>query len=221
MGSTRLPGKVLHRIKNKPMLLFLIERLKFVKNLDLIVVATTNKKIDDSICKLADDAGVEYFRGSEDDVLGRVTKASDRFEAKITIQLTADNPIIDPMIITDYLKKFKEYNPDFLTNSFIKSYPNGMDVSIFKTSFLRFIEKNATEKSFREHVPLYVKKNINSHNIIQIKAPKKLNRPELSVTVDEKKDFILVEKIIESLYDKKKDFGCIDIINYLDKNNRG
>ena len=83
----------------KPLLIHLIENLKSLDEIDDIVVATTTNLKDDIICKYLDKMNVSYFRGDEMDVLGRVTKASIKFEADVVIQLTADNPLIDPKII--------------------------------------------------------------------------------------------------------------------------
>ena len=47
MSSTRLPGKVLKNIGEKPLIKFLIDRLKKSELTDSIVVACTNNKNDD------------------------------------------------------------------------------------------------------------------------------------------------------------------------------
>ena len=53
MGSTRLPGKVLMDIVGKPMLWHVINRLMKAELLDTIVIATTTKKEDRPVMKLA------------------------------------------------------------------------------------------------------------------------------------------------------------------------
>ena len=42
MSSTRLPGKVMMKIKNVQMISLLVDRLKQVKNINKIVVAKTS-----------------------------------------------------------------------------------------------------------------------------------------------------------------------------------
>ena len=46
MGSTRLPGKVLKKYKEKTPLCILIERLKKIKKIKKIIISTTNLKED-------------------------------------------------------------------------------------------------------------------------------------------------------------------------------
>ena len=83
MVSTRLPGKVLMEVLGQPLLSFQIERLKFSKTIDQIIIATTLKPEDDPVVELARQADVTVFRGSEDDVL-------DRYYQAATIDFTVD-----------------------------------------------------------------------------------------------------------------------------------
>ena len=71
MGSNRLPGKVLKDISGKPMLWHVTERIRHCKNVNSIIVATTNNKEDSIIANLAVKWGINIFRGNEDDVLSR------------------------------------------------------------------------------------------------------------------------------------------------------
>ena len=50
MGSSRLPGKVMLEANNHPLIYQLIKRLKYINNLDQIIIATTNNKKDDLFC---------------------------------------------------------------------------------------------------------------------------------------------------------------------------
>src|ERR1700730_18242390 len=83
MTSTRLPGKVLLPCLGRPMLELMIERVKRSRYLDTIVIATTTNGTDNPIVELAEKLGVGYFRGSEFDVVGRVTTAMERVEADV------------------------------------------------------------------------------------------------------------------------------------------
>jgi CTP:phosphocholine cytidylyltransferase-like protein len=79
MDSTRLPGKVLMDINGKPMLSRVIERLKKVKCVDEIIVATTNRVIDDQILELALKENVSCYRGAPYDVLSRYYESAKQF----------------------------------------------------------------------------------------------------------------------------------------------
>ena len=46
MSSTRLPGKVLLKVKNKTILDHLVKRIKLVNKINKIIVATTKNETD-------------------------------------------------------------------------------------------------------------------------------------------------------------------------------
>ena len=71
MTSTRLPGKVLMEVMGRPLLNYQIERLHFSKMFDNIIITTTTNKEDDPIVELVQKEGLNFHRGSEDDVLDR------------------------------------------------------------------------------------------------------------------------------------------------------
>jgi len=82
MGSTRLFGKVLKKLGESTLLEILIERLKRNRITDEIMIATTTNPIDDPIVELAKKLGVNYYRGSENDVLDRFYNAAKENQAE-------------------------------------------------------------------------------------------------------------------------------------------
>ena len=99
MSSSRLPGKHLLNANGKPMIQHLIERLKTISLIDEIVVATTTKATDDKLVDFVSTIGAKVFRGSENDVMGRVVEAGRTFDAEVVCEVTGDCPIIDPELI--------------------------------------------------------------------------------------------------------------------------
>ena len=72
MGSTRLPGKVMRFLVGKPVLWHVVDRLRFCKKIETIIVATTTEPEDDVIEDWCCAHGVRCFRGSQEDVLDRI-----------------------------------------------------------------------------------------------------------------------------------------------------
>ena len=64
-GSKRLKNKLFLKVNKNIALDFFFNRLKKVKSLDEIIIATSKKKIDDKINKFAQDKKIKCFRGSE------------------------------------------------------------------------------------------------------------------------------------------------------------
>jgi spore coat polysaccharide biosynthesis protein SpsF len=106
MTSTRLPGKVMKPIRNKPMLEYQLERLARVERTDALVVACTTNKADTPIVELCRRLGVEVFRGSEEDVLLRYYGAAKAHGAEVIVRVTSDCPLIDPQVIDAVIRCF-------------------------------------------------------------------------------------------------------------------
>ncbi len=99
MTSTRLPGKVLKEVLGKPLLWYQIERLRRVKEIEQIVLATTTNQDDDSIVEFCKKEGVSVYRGSEDDVLDRYYQAACMYHADPVMRITADCPLLDVEVV--------------------------------------------------------------------------------------------------------------------------
>ena len=106
MASTRLPGKVLLKIINKTVLHHLTDRIKLVKNINKTIVATTTNNKDLEIINWCKKKNINYFRGSEENVLERVYKAAKKFKLDTIVLITGDCPIVDHNIISETLNIF-------------------------------------------------------------------------------------------------------------------
>jgi spore coat polysaccharide biosynthesis protein SpsF len=219
MTSSRLPGKVIMKVRKKILIAYLVERLKKIKNLDDIILCTTKNKTDDELVKEAEKLNIKCFRGSENNVLGRVVNALKKFKADVVVQITADCPIIDYKIIKQAITIYNKNNYDCVSNSFVRSFPDGMDVSVVNSKSLIKTNILAKKKKHREHVTLFIKENPKIFKIKNLIASKKNYWPELGVTLDEKKDYLLIKKIINFFYHKKYFFECSDIIELVRKKN--
>ncbi len=216
MSSSRLPGKVLMTAANKPFLLHLVDRLKRVKKIDKIIIATTNNKKDEAIIKFCKKNNISFFRGSEDNVMQRVILAAKKYKLDLITEVTGDCPIIDYRIIDQCLEIFLSNKVDYVTNCHIRSYPDGMDVQVYKLRTLIKSSKMTKNKLDQEHVTLHIRKNPSIFKTINLMPNRDIYWPELGLTLDEHKDYLLLKKIIEHFYKKKnKLFSCEDVINFL------
>lgn len=219
MNSSRLPGKHMLLINKKPVIWYLIQRLKLVKKINKIVLATTVNKIDDVLVDFAKKTKIFFYRGSESDVIGRVTEAAKKFKAKNIVDISGDCPLIDPELIELSIKTYEINSPDFISTAAFWSYPGGTDVNIYNIGTIKEVNKNVIKKEEREHVCPYIVKNNKKFKNIYLVAPRSLNYNNIVLTLDEKKDFILIKKIINFFFKKKNFFFSItDIVNLYKKN---
>lgn len=199
MASTRLPGKVLKKIGGKFILEILANRLKRAKRISSIVVATTERKEDDKIVELAKKLSVEWFRGSEDDVLTRFVEASRTVNADIIVRITSDNPLTDPELMDGLIKAHLESEADY--THCIES-PLGTSVEVVNRGILERIDPVAKDAEYREHVTLYIREHPKLFKIHTVKAEDfGLNYPDFRLTVDTEEDLELMRKLQENLGD--------------------
>lgn len=218
MGSTRLPGKIFYKANNKTFLWHLINRLKQVKQINQIILATTTNKNDDVLKIFANKNKINYFRGSEINVKKRVLDAAKKFNVKNIVSITADCPVLDINLISQVIDVYKIHEVDFVTNSDLRSYPDGMDVSIFSTKTLQKSYRLTKSDYYREHTTLFIKHNKKIFKQINIVAPKNIYYPQLGLTLDEYEDYVFLKKIIEYFMSKKNYFfSCDEIIKLLKK----
>ncbi len=196
MDSRRFPKKILAKINGKPILWWVINRVKKV-NCDEIIVATTRRKIDKPIIEIAQKSKVNYFKGSKEDVLDRYYRTAEKFHGDIIIRITADCPLIDYQIINKLVKKFLSKKIDYIAID-DKTFPKGMDAECFTFNSLKKAWINAKMKSEREHVTPYIWKNPRKFEISKIKLKHKIKiLPRL--VVDYPNDLFVIRKIFSKL----------------------
>ena len=226
-GSTRFPKKVLSKINGTSLIEHIIYRVKKVKKIDKIILATTRKKEDNILCRLAKKNNIYCFRGSENDLVDRYYKAAIHFNANFILRLPADNPIPEPIeydrLIEYHLKSKNDFSSN-ICNFKSNGYPNGIGVEIFNFKALEKIWKFQKNERFREHITLnfydYDKKKAYKKfrfKLGTIKCPGKISRPELVLDVNYKKDLILIKKIYH-FFSKNRNFSIYDVINWYDNN---
>lgn len=217
MGSTRLPGKVIRQVLEKPLLEYQLERVGRAKLIDEIIMATTDQKIDDPIVLLCKTLGISYYRGSENDVLNRYFEAASQAKADVVVRLTADCPLIDPVQIDKVIERYLllQYELLYVSNVLKRSFPRGMDTEVFSVQALKEADQKAKAKLDREHVTKYMVNNIRSFHLENVTNNQDDSHHRW--TVDTIEDFIFIKRIIETLYPHKPNFTMEDIITLLDQ----
>ena len=216
MGSSRLPGKVLADVHGRPMLQWLLDRLCAVKLIDEIVVATTLSPEDNVLVDWLSKKNVAYFRGSEDDVLERFYECAKIHQAELVIRITADDPLKDPGIITQAIRMVAD-NPglDYCSNSINPSYPEGLDIEVFRFSALEKSFQEARLSSEREHVTPYIWKNPDLFNVASLEFDRDLSHWRW--TVDKPNDLQFIRAVYyEFINQPLAPFS--EIISFLERN---
>lgn len=189
LGSSRLPGKVLKKLGSKTVLENIIDRISRSKQIDKVVVATTDSTTDDKLAEyVSKELGYEVYRGSEDDVLSRFYHCAKENNSEIIIRVTADDPMKDHQIIDEAIDYIKEDNSlDYCSNTIKPTFPEGLDIEVFKFSALEKAFHQAKLQSEREHVTPYIWKNSDIFNIRNFTYSENIS--EWRWTLDNEKDY--------------------------------
>ena len=205
-GSTRLPGKVLKKVNGNSLLQIHLDRVKKCKKVNEIMVATTVNDEDHVIFNNAKKWGFSAFRGSESNVLDRFYQAVKDKDADWIVRVTSDCPLLDPQLVDDVITYAQNYNYDYVSNGVVEHFPDGQDVEVFKFSALKLAWENAKLVSELEHVTPYIINNsdvkggriFSGHNY-QCEQ----DYSHIRMTVDEPRDFDLIEHLIQKLGTEK------------------
>lgn len=215
-SSSRLPGKVLKPILGEPMLARHIERLRRSHRIDRLIVATSIEASDNPLANLCATLGVECFRGSLNDVLDRFYQAAVPYQPEHLLRLTGDCPLADPEVIDGIIDFHLSGGYDYSTNALQPTFPDGLDVEVFRFSCLEEAWKEATLNSEREHVTPFIHRRPERYRVGHYKQAQDLSW--LRWTVDQPEDFAMVEAIYNALYPSKPDFTTADILAFLADN---
>lgn len=200
--STRLPGKIFKIIdfdKGKTILDEVIYRLKLVPEIDQIIIATTTNSEDDLTVEIAKNNNVDYYRGSEQNVLERYYKAATTNSINAVVRITSDCPFVDPGVVSSLIKLFKDNKYDYASNTVVRTYPHGLDCQIASYETLSDIYSVAHDKYHIEHVFTYLKDHSDRYLIGSLESKDSKHSNNIRVTVDTKQDYALccvVKKLI-------------------------
>ena len=231
MNSKRLRGKTLMDLAGKPLIYRIVERIKRCKEIDQLILAIPDTKIDNEISKINFNCDIEIFRGSEDNLVSRYYLAAKKYNSKIVVRLPGDNCMPEPSEIDKIIKFYKKFDKPFfasnLSNILNNNYPDGIGAEVFGFNFLDDLNNMSLEKQNKEHIHLNFfdyknNKPVNKKwcNVRTINCPKKFSRPDICLDVNTIKDYKFIKNIYENLYPINSNFNIIDIIKFLDNNDK-
>lgn len=217
-GSTRLPNKVLMKIKNKTLLEIHLGRILKAKLIDELIVATTIDKKDDGIVDVCNALQIQHYRGSESNVLDRFYQAAITKNPTHVVRLTSDCPLIDPVLLDDVIDFAIKNDLDYCSNILIEDFPDGQDIEVMKFSALEYAWRNVDKTYQQEHVTPFIQENSTfvGGNIFKsdnFPCPGKYGK--IRLTVDEQKDFEVVSLLVNKLGEEK---GWFEYADYYENN---
>lgn len=214
MGSTRLPGKVLRDLGGETVLARVVSRTRRSTLLGGVCVATSVLPVDDVIAQECGRLSVACFRGDEEDVLDRYYQAAQHHSADAVVRITADCPLVDPELIDDTVRAFRDRKPDYATNSLLVTYPRGLDVEVFTMDALARAWREAREPYQRVHVTPYIYENPRAFTALSLVAPADYSRYRW--TLDTPEDLVLLRAIYQR-FGNRDDFHWREVLALMER----
>ena len=206
MGSTRLPGKMLLPLLDKPLVQQVVERVCRAERVDLVVTAVPLAD-HDSFAFLSASHALYDYPGPEADLVGRYLHAADAFDADVIVRVPCDNPCVDPAYldaaITDYLTDPYLYYSN--TTAWVGPVAiDGIGGEVFSRSLLQWIDQKVAHKPiYREH----------PHRYFEERGMLRLPPAQLRLDVNSEKDYNKVRDLYAHF--GHNHFTALEIVQYL------
>jgi spore coat polysaccharide biosynthesis protein SpsF len=211
-SSSRLPGKILKSLAGKPLLQYIIERLSASKSATDIIIATSSLVSDDPIAAFAIARNLQLYRGSLENVSERFLRCAETFNLDYAVRVNGDNVFVDPDLIDQAIDIAIADDLDFVSNVKDRTYPTGMSVEVVKKDYYAKMIKQFDTADYKEHVTLFFYHNQESGKMRFFRNNELMEAQGQKLAVDTEADFIIAEKIIESMKKDHLSYDWKDIV---------
>jgi len=184
LDSSRLNGKALLPLGDKPIVFRVMEALAFLP-CEKKILACPEDSVS-AFAPLAEEAGFILIPGPKEDVLARYCLAIRNSGADRIIRTTADNPFVFVDAAAAISSEANELGADY-AGYFGLPYGAGVE-SIASEALLR-AEREAQAPDEREHVCPYLYRHPEIFRLHRPLAPKRWQGPEYRITVDTREDY--------------------------------
>jgi len=220
INSTRLPGKVLMDICGRPMLGHIIDRLKKVRLIDEIILATTSQKEDEVLLDFAKEEEIKSFayEGDPEDVVARIREAGEKFKADIMVNVNGDCPLIHPPVIEQLIKALVEHDAEMSTVANLdgKKVIHG-GVNVFTLKGWQKVDENSTELYQRQNTTACLLDYPDLLKKVEVKDKPIFYQINHRIWVDTPADLEFMREVYKRLYKPGKIVNLEDVIHLLEK----
>ncbi|MBD89412.1 MAG: hypothetical protein CL940_03685 [Deltaproteobacteria bacterium] len=209
LASTRLPQKVLADLCGRPMVMHCVERARRAAGVDEVIIATTVEASDDPLEAFCDASSLGVYRGSVDDIVGRLLGAAHARQADAIVRIWADCPMVDPVVIERAVAAVIGGGADYATNSTLagRTYPVGLDIEVYTTALLERIDRSTDHPFLREMPFEFVREHAPELELAFVRHDEDLS--DVHLTVDYPEDLERFRAMLTDLEraDRPPDFA--------------
>ena len=212
LNSARFPNKAIKKINGVNSISLLIRRLKKIKELDRVILATSINRKDDILVKIAKSENIDFFRGSLDNVANRYHMAAKKFKLDQVVRITGDAILCDEIMISKAILSQLKCNSDV---TFVKNMPYGTAKEVMNFKTIKIISEQSKKSKNTEYLEWYLE-NSRNFKINYIDSGYRFNKT-IRLTLDYKEDLVLFDKIFKFFKDKNANFTLKSVLELLNK----
>jgi spore coat polysaccharide biosynthesis protein SpsF len=198
MGSRRLPGKMLASIDGRSLLELVVARTLAVRGIGHVVVATSDRFGDDVLAEEVRRAGVDVFRGSEDDVLDRYHACATVYGAGAVLRVCGDCPVLDVEETARLLDRYAA-GADCVHNKHDRGVVWGAGAELVDADALGRAWRAARVPREREHVTPYIREHTGRFTVVEVDAAAAKQAPDLDLSIDSEEDLAGIRAVAARL----------------------
>ena len=228
LSSTRLPGKAMLDMFQRPMIYRILERVKRCQLVDVIVLALPDKEESKTIVNAVESLDVKIFFGDENNLMRRYLDCANTYDISQIIRLPADNVMPDPGLIDNLITWHMENNPNGFSSNLSSVLDNqmldGAGAEMFSASSLEqaYTMEPSAEQLEHIHLNFYddKKKKIRDCEKFPVAAPPVeagLAHPEVVLDVNTLADYVAMNDLFRTLYSGSPTFDIYDVVKELGK----
>jgi spore coat polysaccharide biosynthesis protein SpsF (cytidylyltransferase family) len=212
MSSTRLPQKALKPVCGTSILEILLTRLS--NRQYNTIVATSKESSDDLVADMADSLGIQYYRGSLENVYERFVQIIDIYKPLRLVRITGDNPFVDLDELDFIISETKDQKNLYFDGIGDEGYIPGLGFEIISSDLLkRYNKEILSSKHYKEHVTTYLRENSLVTHTPQSRTYVKRNYPALSMTIDTEYDFSVLEAFLKKMkWETVKSYELVEFL---------
>lgn len=213
ISSSRMYGKALMKIGGKESIKRVIDRVKRMKRIESVILATSTDISDDVLENIAESEGIKLFRGSLNNVAERFLKAALKHKLNHFVRVTGDSILCDNIMADRAIESHLQNGNDI---TFIRNMPFGTNKEVISLSAIETIYKNATIPENTEYLEYYLS-NRKIFNVGYVVSKYKYNK-SMRMTLDYEDDLEFFNRLFRHFDKVNPKFELGEAIDFLMRN---
>ena len=213
LPSSRLPGKALKPILGRPVVHHLLDRCFASRYLEPenVVVCTTTDRDDDPLVPVVESTGARVFRGSRDDLVDRLYKASVEHAMDVIVQVDGDDICTDTLYMDLCTEKL--LGDATLDVVYGDGLPLGVAARVVRTrAFRKVYESYKPGKNDTGFFYYLTRSGLFKVDTVPPVSPQH-EHPGIRLTLDYEEDLAFFTAIFKELYKPGQVFGVEQIVD--------